>query len=388
MDWVYPRDPVLRHWAERLERTGWATFVIDADYNVVWISPELAHFFGETDPTKLALGKHLAEAFLTEAWSAKMPFEDQVRLFNEAMPYVLGDEAKKQRVMQALDDRFRPLVAQLEPKPMPQVWSSWFSWKEADLPPYRVDIAGTVIHNEIGTLVGAWFVMFMGVKPSLLVLLALGDQSMYERMANLIEPRRRQAAVLFADLESSATLSRQLPTSTYFHLIREMTTRIDEIVGRNQGITGKHVGDGASAYFLADDLGSTSAAAAAAIATGRALRDAIADIDIPTAAEVGSFVLNVGIHWAAGLYMGQLVPGGRLDVTAIGDEVNECARIQETARGGALIASKSLLEQLTYEDAASLGIDIEKITYRPLADLSEATEKAVRDAGAIAVTPL
>ena len=167
-----------------------------------------------------------------------------------------------------------------------------------------------------------------------------------------------------------------------------MTTRIDEIVGRNRGISGKHVGDGASAYFLADDLGSPSAAASAAVTTGRALRDAIADIDIPTAAEIGSFVLNVGIHWAAGLYMGQLVPGGRLDVTAIGDEVNECARIQETARGGSLIASKSLLEQLSLEDAASLGIDIQKIVYRPLGDLPEASEKAIRDAGGVAVTAL
>jgi class 3 adenylate cyclase len=388
MDWIYPEDPVLRDWAERLDRTGWATFIIDADYNVVWISPELAHFFGEPDPTKLPLGRHLADAFLTEKFSAKMPFEDQVRIFTEATPFVLGDEARKQRLMDVLDDRFRPLVARLEPQPMPQVWSSWFNWKERDLPAYRVDIAGTAIRDDSGAFVGAWFVTFMGVKPSLLVLLALGDRSMYERMAKLIEPERRQAAVLFADLEASATLSRQLPTSTYFHLIREMTTRIDEIVGRNDGIIGKHVGDGASAYFLGDDLGTPSAAATAAIAAGRDLRDSIEQIDIPTSADVGSFVLNVGVHWAAGLYMGQLVPGSRLDVTAIGDEVNECARIQETARGGSLIASKSVLEQLTSDDAASLGVDIQKITYRPLGDLPDATEKAVRDAGGIAVTHL
>jgi class 3 adenylate cyclase len=244
------------------------------------------------------------------------------------------------------------------------------------------------IHDDEGDFMGAMFTAFMGVKASLVTLLALGDQSMYERMAKLVDPRRRQAAVLFCDLESSAVLSRQLPTVQYFKLIRQFSTCVDEVIGRHKGIIGKHAGDGASALFLIDDLGTASGAAHAAIKAARDLQQRVEELDVTMSADVGHCVLNVGLHWGGGLYMGQLVPGGRLDVTALGDEVNECARIQETARNGSLIASKGLIEQLTEEDAADLGIDTEKLTYKQLTELPDASEKAKRDAGGLPVTAL
>lgn len=86
--------------------------------------------------------------------------------------------------------------------------------------------------------------------------------------------------------------------------------------------------------------------------------------------------------------MGQLHPGGRLEVTALGDEMNECARIQESARNGAILVSKALLEHLTEQDAGSVGIDPDKQIYRPLGELDTAPEKAKRDAGALPVTDL
>lgn len=88
------------------------------------------------------------------------------------------------------------------------------------------------------------------------------------------------------------------------------------------------------------------------------------------------------------LFLGQLVPGGRLDVTALGDEVNEAARLEETSRAGETIASKQLLEQLSPDAAAGLELDLEKVAYRPLAELEGASDKAIRDAGALAVTVL
>jgi hypothetical protein len=50
-----------------------------------------------------------------------------------------------------------------------------------------------------------------------------------------------------------------------------------------------------------------------------------------------------------------------------------------------MLASKSLLECLSPEDAAAIGIDPNHVRYGPLADLPTATEKARRDAPAIAV---
>jgi class 3 adenylate cyclase len=84
--------------------------------------------------------------------------------------------------------------------------------------------------------------------------------------------------------------------------------------------------------------------------------------------------------------MGQVVTGGRLEVTALGDEVNECARIQESARDGAVLASKALIERLDPGHSKRIGIDPETVSYCTVAELPGATEKAVRDAGAIPVT--
>lgn len=86
--------------------------------------------------------------------------------------------------------------------------------------------------------------------------------------------------------------------------------------------------------------------------------------------------------------MGQLVTGGRLEVTALGDAVNECARMQESSRDGQALASKSLLEQLEPEDARALGIDPDGVVYRSIAELPGASAKAARDAGTIPVTIL
>ena len=93
-------------------------------------------------------------------------------------------------------------------------------------------------------------------------------------------------------------------------------------------------------------------------------------------------------HWGSTLYIGQIATGGRLEVPALGDEYNEALRIQQTARGGATLASKALLERLDADDAAALGIDPGRMTYSTVAELPHASEKALRDAGTIAVARL
>jgi class 3 adenylate cyclase len=75
-------------------------------------------------------------------------------------------------------------------------------------------------------------------------------------------------------------------------------------------------------------------------------------------------------------------------VTALGDQANEAARIEACATGGRILASKDLIERLDVEDAAAVGLDPERVTYTSLAELPTATEKARRDAPAIAVYEL
>jgi class 3 adenylate cyclase len=158
------------------------------------------------------------------------------------------------------------------------------------------------LHDSAGEYLGTLFAYAPGMRPRLVTLLARGDRGMLERMARLIEPGRRRAAILFADLRGSSALSRHLPSGGYFDLIRALTTAIDHAIIEHSGIVGKHAGDGVTAFFLADDLGSDAAAARAALEAGRAIVAAARSIGEDQAADGGPVspedcAINVGVHW-------------------------------------------------------------------------------------------
>jgi class 3 adenylate cyclase len=217
---------------------------------------------------------------------------------------------------------------------------------------------------------------------------ASGDLRHFARMQQVAKPGRRPAAILFADLESSSALSRRLSTATYFALGRRMTRAADRCVIEAGGLVGRHVGDGVVAFFLAASAGSESAAARSCIQAARDLKAAMGDIAARSELGPGDLVMRFGLHWGATPYVGQITTSGRSEVTALGDEVNEGARIEACATGGRTLASKELLERLEPEDARALGLDPGRLTYTPLAALPSATEKARRDAPAIAVCAL
>jgi class 3 adenylate cyclase len=77
-----------------------------------------------------------------------------------------------------------------------------------------------------------------------------------------------------------------------------------------------------------------------------------------------------------------------LEVTALGDEVTECARIEHVATGGQTLASKAVVERLDPDHAAELWLSPKRLHYRVLAELVHEDPKAVRDAGSIAVVDL
>jgi adenylate cyclase len=148
---------------------------------------------------------------------------------------------------------------------------------------------------------------------------------------------------------------------------------------------GRHVGDGVVAFFLAETLGSESASARACIEAARSLRAAVAEVASRSGLEQSDVTLRFGLHWGSTIYVGNIATGGRNEVTALGDEVNEAARIEACAGGGRTLASKALVERLVGPDAAALGIDLDRVAYSMLGDLATATDKARRDAPVIAV---
>ena len=53
-------------------------------------------------------------------------------------------------------------------------------------------------------------------------------------------------------------------------------------------------------------------------------------------------------------FSGSVATRGRLEVTALGDQMNEGARIEAVATGGAVLASKDLIERLDAQDAQAV----------------------------------
>jgi class 3 adenylate cyclase len=281
-----------------------------------------------------------------------------------------------------------PYAAHVDPvEEPPRAWHDTVA-VPADLPFRRAMLGdqrqGCVrINDDTGRFIGVLWVYRGMVGEGLLQRLGRGDHGLFERMERVSEPAKRPAGILFVDLEASGTLSRRLSSRGYFELIRELTDLIDSSVIERRGIVGKHAGDGGSALFLAGDLGgSESAAVRATIEAARAIREGSGDLGPGDL----SVKLNVGMHWGSTLMIGQVATSGRLEVTALGDQMNETARIESAATGGALLASKELIERLDDVDSPATGLDPDSIVYTPLSEVDGASGKAIRDAGAIPVT--
>ena len=245
------------------------------------------------------------------------------------------------------------------------------------------------IRDDTGRLVGTttW------AKPALSMdmiaeLLSNADFGHLRRMHIVAKAARRPAAILFADLEGSTPLSRRLSTASYFSLARRLVRTSDRCVIEAGGLVGRHVGDGVVAFFLAETCGSESAAARSCIEAMRSLRVALGDIAVASDLDPDDLTLRFGLHWGSTLYVGGITTSGRSEVTALGDEVNEAARIEACATGGRTLASKTLIERLDADDAAALDIDPNRMNYSILGELPTASDKARRDAPAVAVCEL
>ena len=84
-------------------------------------------------------------------------------------------------------------------------------------------------------------------------------------------------------------------------------------------------------------------------------------------------------------YVGQIATSGRTEVTALGDQGNETARIEACASGGRTLASKDLIERLDRGVAAALDVDPDQCHLHRARRPEHRDRKARRDAPAIAV---
>jgi class 3 adenylate cyclase len=387
----FPEHPELREIAEAMEFCGISGEILDENFEAVFISSQLMRILGlRPEDLPEIYGISLVMRALDHDPIYGISPEAQRAWWRTNVPimrrYVSPGSPEFDSVFGSLTEN----AARVEPLAHPpRAWGSPYEPSEGTA--VRNAVAGEMrffewrINDDEGRFLGVARFVRTALPEGLLTALGRGDQGLYRRMENVSDPARRPAAILFADLEGSSVLARRLSSRAYFDLISGLTDLIDTtVIGRN-GIVGKHAGDGGSALFLTGDFGgSESATARAAIEAARA-------ISVAAPALGGDGVtprVNIGLHWGATLMVGQVATSGRLDVTALGDQMNECARIEAVATEGATLASKDLIERLEGDDAAAVAIDPETIAYTPLGELEDASEKAIRDAGAIPVAVL
>ena len=250
--------------------------------------------------------------------------------FLEIAPYVLASTpGGREELRRLVDPEFANLVDELQPKELPAVRpgftvSTTFA---------GIDVDNSVTYFRIddghGHLAGFCSLSKPAAGMSHLSALAsTADPAHLERMQAVEHADRRPAAILMADLEASSPLARRLSTASYFAFSRRLVHAADQCVVDAGGIVGRHTGDGIVAFFLPETIGSESAAARSCIIAARALRDTLTEIAARTEIPASELSLRFGLHWGATPYIGRILTAGRSEVTALGDEVNEGARIE------------------------------------------------------------
>jgi len=386
-------DPLLTEVARAMRVAGHWGFLVDDRWRLVYVTEELRFTFGgHVELAEFAIGEGFfgpESKVASRTWRFGVNTDDLFRSFLEQVGgLMLADTPGGRDALRAqVDPSFYDIVELLESD-------------ERDVIAFVAEASGlgrTVgvatlavrVRDREGRLVGTMIITKPDAGMALIgAVTSMNDPRHFERIQLVARADRRPAAILFADLEGSSGLARRLPTASYFALGRRLVTAADQCVIDAGGIVGRHVGDGIVAFFLAETLGSESAAARACIEAARSLRHATDRVAERSEIPAEEIRLRFGLHWGSTLYVGNITTSGRSEVTALGDEVNEGARIEACATGGRALASKALVERLNSSDASALSLDPAHVTYTALAELTTATDKARRDAPSISVCEL
>lgn len=390
-----PRHPVLASLADALQETNQWAWIFDRDWRVLFVTDAQRRSFA-ADPVAMVpvmvdvhiFGPEYVEQAL--AWRTG-PISMDIHEASAAAlgPYLLRDTPGGPAAVQDwLDPRLVHVLDGVEPARPDDL--ARFTFRSGTTLG-RHDVKGMVlpIHDAAGERLGS-LVMYVPAAP-MDVLGAMAferDLDHLTRANSLSLAGRRPAAILFADLEGSSALARSLSAASYFSAVRRIVRAADRAIVDAGGVVGRHVGDGVVAFFPVETSGSESAAARGCISAAVAIRSAMAQVAERSGLAPDALAVRFGLHWGGTLYMGNVATLARSEVTALGDEVNETARIEASATGGLTLASKQLLERLDPSDADAIGLDLDRVSYTLLGELPTATAKARRDAAGVAVTDL
>lgn len=235
-------------------------------------------------------------------------------------------------------------------------------------------------------------------QDSILTLLARRDLVIRDLLKKR-RPHLTQLAVLSADLQGSCKICAELPPEEYFELINEIWSSMESVFRRYYATHGKHVGDGMLYYFLPQP---DSNYVMNALRCGIAMRETMREIDDRWTRRknwVNRLRLNIGIDEGQE-WFGTYQTPTHLEVTALGDTINNSARLSEFATGGSIWVTKNVFGHVDVDERQRLtfgirrqGVDGDEIlvnsTFSRIGNLVESRqipEGKYRDVAALAVT--
>ena len=156
--------------------------------------------------------------------------------------------------------------------------------------------------------------------------------------------REREIAVLFVDIRGFTSMSEGLSPEKIVEILNRYLGMVTEAIFHNEGTLDKFIGDAVMAVYNApldvEDY------ACKAVQTGLDIVKAVDSINASLKKEFGiEIACGVGVHCGKAV-VGNIGCSYRMDYTAIGDTVNVAERLESIAKGGQVLISKDLYEQV------------------------------------------
>lgn len=156
--------------------------------------------------------------------------------------------------------------------------------------------------------------------------------------------RDREIAVLFVDIRGFTAMSEGLSPEKIVAILNRYLGMVTEAVFKNEGTLDKFIGDAVMAVYNAplnvEDY------ACKAVQTGLDIVAAVDGINAELKKEFGiEIACGVGVHCGRAV-VGNIGCSYRMDYTAIGDTVNVAERLESIAKGGQVLISRDLYEQV------------------------------------------
>ncbi len=156
--------------------------------------------------------------------------------------------------------------------------------------------------------------------------------------------RDREVAVLFVDIRGFTSMSEGLSPEKIVGILNRYLGMVTEAIFKNDGTLDKFIGDAVMAVYNAPlDVADY---ACKAVQTGLDIVAAVESINIELKKEFGiEIACGVGVHSGRAV-VGNIGCSYRMDYTAIGDTVNVAERLESIAKGGQVLISRDLYEQV------------------------------------------